>query len=97
MQPQLSVAELTALRNSPGSDPIPAVEGLPVTNASEELRLLFIDGVSVAWAAPGARDVIRGVPRGRYVTQWRTFLGDGFDAPVTQSVPSVLPDAGAPK
>jgi hypothetical protein len=90
----LTPAELAAFRvEVPGAPPQPTGEGLSVVNASEILRVLYIDGVPVAWAAPGARDLLP-LPRGRYVVQWRTFLGDAFDAPVTVSVPPSIPDAG---
>lgn len=87
--------ELAAFRiETPGAPPPPPGEGLVVANTSEMLRVLYIDGVPAAWAAPGARDLLP-LPRGKYIVQWRTFLGDAFDAPATQSVPAVVPDAGA--
>jgi hypothetical protein len=52
----------------------------------------------VAWAAPGAKDVLSGLQRGRYIVQSRTFLGESFDPPVTQTVPGLaqlgVSDAG---
>jgi len=42
-----------------------------------------------------------GLPRGRYVIQWRTFLGEKVEPPQTVEIPARLihggtPDAGAP-
>lgn len=90
--PMLSVAELGALRTGPSEippGPFAEGEGLLVVNGTDQLRVLVLDGVPVAWAAPGARDLLRGLPRGRYAAQWRTFLGDAVEAPVTQSVPGL--------
>lgn len=100
--PMLSVQELAALRLNDvdvPSTPNTPMDALVVSNPSVELRVLFIDGVPVAWAAPGARGELRGLHRGRYVAQWRTFLGDSIEAPIAQTVPGNLqvgavPDAG---
>lgn len=95
VQPLFAQTELLQFRNPDPTGAPPAPDGLAVVNASDELRMLFVDGVPVAWAAPNARDTLRGIPRGRYVTQWRTFLGDGVDLPLTQTVPmTTIPDAG---
>jgi hypothetical protein len=95
--PMLAPEELSALRTSPADGPgAGASEELSVANPSEVLRVLYIDGVPAAWAAPGATGPVNGLLRGRYVFQWRTFLGDEVDAPVTQAVPGALAkDAGA--
>jgi hypothetical protein len=98
----LSPQELGALRTSDVDVPANANavgDALVLANPSVELRLLFLDGVPVAWAAPGARGELRGLHRGRYVAQWRTFLGDAVEPAVAQPVPGVvqvgaLPDAG---
>ncbi|HVH43962.1 MAG TPA: hypothetical protein VM925_16535 [Labilithrix sp.] len=100
--PMLSSQELAALRSNDIEVPSnPSVDGdaLLVVNASVELRVLFIDGVAAAWAAPGARGELRGLRRGRYVAQWRTFLGDSIETPLAQTVPGIaqvgfVPDAG---
>jgi hypothetical protein len=96
----LGAAELAAFRSGPveiPAGPNANAEGLVVSNAADQLRVLHLDGIQVAWAAAGAKDVLRGLPRGRYVAQWRTFLGETFDVPVTQTVPGQLGviDAGA--
>jgi hypothetical protein len=74
---------------SPNSPPAPVVVDpvLAVFNPSVELRVLYLDGVPALWAAPNARGELRGLHRGRYVAQWRTFLGDSVETAVTQSVP----------
>jgi hypothetical protein len=97
----LALPELAAFRSGPveipAGGPNANTEGLLVSNTADQLRALHIDGIPVAWAAAGAKDVLRGLPRGRYVAQWRTFLGETFDVPVTQTVPGQLGviDAGA--
>ncbi|MDB4933715.1 MAG: hypothetical protein JWP87_687 [Labilithrix sp.] len=92
VQAALSPPELAAFRTTPIE--MPAVphgngDGLVVANASDQLRVLHVDGVPVAWAAPGAKDVLSGLQRGRYIVQSRTFLGEAFDPPVTQTVPGL--------
>ena len=56
-------------------------DGLVVSNASDQVRVLHVDGIPVAWVAPGAKDVLSGLQRGRYIVQLRTFLGDSFEPP----------------
>ena len=61
--------------------------------------MLYVDGLPAAWAAPNARGELHGLKRGKYVAQWRTFLGDAIEQPVTQTVPGTaqvgaVPDAG---
>lgn len=94
----LTPPELAAFRTGivdVQAGPYAQAEGLVVANASDELRVLTIDGVAVAWVAPGARDVVRGLSRGRYVSQWRTFLGDSVEPPVAQTVPGIAQIGGA--
>ena len=101
VSPLLAAHELAALRLSDidvGPAPIPG-DTLVLVNATVELRVLYLDGVPVAWAAPGARGDLRGLHRGRYVAQWRTFLGDALEPATTQTVPGLAqvgatPDAG---
>jgi hypothetical protein len=100
--PMLSTAELAALRTSDvdvAASPGSTGDALVLVNATDELRLLFVDGVAAAWAAPGARGELRGLHRGRYIAQWRTFFGDSIETAVTQAVPGTVqvgavPDAG---
>ncbi|MBX3234127.1 MAG: hypothetical protein KIT84_06290 [Labilithrix sp.] len=96
--PMLSAAELGALRSADVDvPPVPgATDALTVANSTFELRLLYLDGVAVAWAAPGARSEVRGLKRGKYVAQWRTFLGDSVEPPVAQTVPGIA-QVGTPE
>lgn len=93
VQAALSPPELGAFRTGPIEMPaIPHGNGdnLVITNPTDQLRVLHVDGVPVAWAAPGAKDVLTGLQRGRYIVQSRTFLGESFEVPVTQTVPGVI-------
>jgi hypothetical protein len=93
----LSKAELTALRTAPGPDtPVapgkdaqaPNTEaGLLLVDSTDELRVAWLDGVPVAWVAPGGRELLPSLQRGRYALQWRTFLGDAWEAPEVIVVP----------
>ena len=96
----LSAPELAAFRTGPiDLVPPPPGEALLLQNGTVQLRMLYLDGVPVAWVAPGARDTILGLMRGRYVAQWRTFLGETLDPPITVTAPGEVkigvPDAGA--
>jgi hypothetical protein len=81
-------AELAAFRTAPVDVPAPPgapagrpplEPGLALSNASDELRIVWIDGVPVAWVGPGERLLLPGLVRGRYALQWRTMLGDAWD------------------
>jgi len=98
----LSRADLAAFRSAPIDVPPPVVHdaqespveaGLLLLNSSDELRVGWLDGVAVAWVAPGGREWLPSLLRGRYVLQWRTFLGDSWGAPRTVAVPGSS-DAG---
>lgn len=98
--PLLTPQELGALRTGDVDVPSSAHPGangdaLALINASVELRVLHLDGVPVAWAAPNARGELRGLHRGRYVAQWRTFLGDVADTALSQTVPGTAQVATA--
>jgi hypothetical protein len=89
-------ADLAAFRNSavdmapawPRDAQAPAPEtGLQVVNSTDELRVAWVDGVAVAWVAPGGGEWLSSLVRGRYVLQWRTFLGDAWEPPRTIGVP----------
>ena len=98
VQAALTAAELAAFRTGPiDVSPVPhgTESGLVVANPSDQLRVLQLDGITVAWAAPGARDVLQGLHRGRYFVQWRTFLGESFDLPSTQTVPGTTQPGAA--
>lgn len=98
VQAALAPAELAAFRTGPVDVvPPPQVtgDGLVVANTSDQLRVLHLDGIPVAWAAPGAKDAVPGLLRGKYIAQSRTFLGETFDVPITQTVPGVVQLGGA--
>lgn len=96
----LTASELAALRTAPiDLVPPPPGEALLIHNGTVQLRMLYLDGVPVAWVAPSQRETIMGLQRGRYLAQWRSFLGDVLDAPVTVTSPGTtsvgVADAGA--
>src|SRR6185312_5464349 len=90
-------AELAGLRTAPVEIPPPASSaggpppepppGLLLANGTDELRVAWIDGVPAAWVAPGERLLVGSLLHGRYAIEWRTFLGDAWDAPVSVIVP----------
>jgi hypothetical protein len=93
VQAALSPPELAAFRTGPVEMPSVAHgngDGLVVANSSDQVRVLHVDGIPVAWVAPGAKDVLSGLQRGRYIMQLRTFLGDSFEPPVTHTVPGLV-------
>lgn len=99
VQAMLSMNELAALRTGPVDVPPPARggndTGLIIANQTDQVRMLFLDGVPIAWAAPGARDLIQGLHKGRYTAQWRTFLAETVDPPTLLVVPGSLQVGGA--
>ncbi len=88
----LTGSELAAFRTQAievplGDAGVDPNQGLVLVNATDELRVAWIDGVPVAWVGPGARISVPGFLRGRYQVAWRTFLGDVTDAPELVVVP----------
>jgi len=91
----LSKADLAALRNGPVDVPPPPRDagvpppeaGLLLVDGSDELRVAWIDGVPAAWVAPGGRELLPSLVRGRYTLQWRTALGDSWSDAQTVNVP----------
>jgi hypothetical protein len=98
--------ELAAFRSAPlpppsKSDPRAPGEGFIAANQSDTLMYLVIDGVPVVAVPPQSERYVIGTARGRYVTQWRTFLGDRVLPAQTVEIPArivygVSKDAGAP-
>jgi hypothetical protein len=66
-----------------------------LVNSSDQLRVAWVDGAAVAWVAPGGQEWLASLLRGRYVLQWRTFLGDAWEPPRTISAPGSS-DASGP-
>ena len=94
LTPLLSHPELVGFRlTDVDVGPNAAGDALVLVNTSAELRVFWLDGIPAAWVAPGGRGEIRGLHRGRYVGQWRTFLGDTVEPPRTQTVPGSSPPA----
>ena len=88
--------DLLSFRNAPVEQPPtqsrdaqapPPASGLVLVNQSDELRMVWVDGVAAAWVSPGARLALPSLMRGRYSLQWRTFLGDAWDPPETAVAP----------
>jgi hypothetical protein len=95
--------ELAAFRTAPIEIPPPPGRehddsvGLTLINSTDQLRVAWIDGVPAAWVAPGARIALPTLLHGRYLLQWRTFLGDSWDPPATIVVPGMSEAGRAPQ
>jgi hypothetical protein len=93
----LTKADLAALRIA-GTEPSHPGEGaaavLSLHNSTDELRYVWLDGVPLAWLAPGGRLDVGGVPHARATVQWRTFLGDAIDSGQTVSLPTMVDALG---
>lgn len=102
----LSRDELAAFRTTPvalppTTDPGVPGEGFMAVNHGDRLAYLLLDGVPVVAVPAASERYVIGPPRGRYVAQWRTFLGEKIDPPRAVEIPARLthggaPDAGAP-
>jgi hypothetical protein len=95
----LTSEELAAFRTRPTEAlPIPPgapKDGLLLHNATDVARYVFLDSVPVAWVDPGRDQLVVGPPRGRYQLQWRTFLGEAGDAPLTVDLPARVSIGGS--
>jgi hypothetical protein len=108
----LTREELAAFRSvplqlPPVTDPTIPGEGFMAQNKTDVLSYLLVDGVPAVAVQPGKEQYVIGPPRGRYIVQWRTFLGERIEPPrivempnrfVTGVAPAApgAPDAGAP-
>ncbi len=105
----LSREEVAAFRSAPlvlppVEDPRAPGEGFVAVNETDTLAYFFLDGVPVVAVPPTEQRYVIGTVRGRYVTQWRTFLGDRIAPAKTVELPARLTfgepkdvkDAGAP-
>jgi hypothetical protein len=98
--------EVAAFRSAPmqlppPEDPAAPGEGFIAANATDTLAYVFLDGVPVVAVPPNDQRYVIGTARGRYVVQWRTFLGDRIGPAKTVEMPAklvngVVGDAGAP-
>lgn len=102
----LSREELTAFRVAPLTLPpvrdssVPG-EGFVAVNHADRMMYLLLDGVPVVAVPPHADRYVIGPHRGRYVAQWRTFLGEKVQPAQTIEMPARVvfgsaADAGAP-
>jgi len=104
----LSREEVAAFRSAPLTLPpiqdarVPG-EGFIAVNETDTLAYFFLDGVAVVAVPASEQRYVIGTTRGRYVTQWRTFLGDRIGPAKTVELPARLTfgepkgkDAGAP-
>ena len=87
-------SDLPTFRSAPvdlpsAPDASPIEPGLVLVNSTDQLLAVWVDGVALLWVAPGAREVLLGLVRGRYTVQWRTFLGEAVDVPQLLGVPGV--------
>lgn len=98
--------ELSGLRSSalplpPPRDPATPGEGFVAINHTDQLAYLLLDGIPVVAVPAASERYVIGPQRGRYLTQFRTFLGETVDPPQIVEIPARLhhgaqPDAGAP-
>jgi len=73
-----------------GPQPLPVGDGhatITLGNATDELRVAWLEGVPAAWVAPRGRLDLPGLLRGRYQLEWRTYLGDAADPPLAVTAP----------
>jgi hypothetical protein len=102
----LTREELLAFRTAPLTlppvrDPAVPGEGFLAVNQADRLMYLLLDGVPVVAVPPHAERYVIGPPRGRYLAQWRTFLGEKVLPPQPIEMPARIVhgnvgDAGAP-
>ncbi|HMY15069.1 MAG TPA: hypothetical protein PKA58_02010 [Polyangium sp.] len=104
----LTREEVAAFRSAPlqlppVEDPRAPGEGFVAVNETDTLAYFYLDGVPVVAVPPSEQRYVIGTARGRYVTQWRTFLGDRIGPSKTVELPARLTfgepkfqDAGVP-
>ncbi|APR83684.1 Hypothetical protein A7982_09033 [Minicystis rosea] len=102
----LAREELVAFRSAPlqlppTRDPAVPGEGFVAVNNADRLMYLLLDGVPVVAVPPHGERYVIGPPRGRYLAQWRTFLGEKVLPPQPIEMPARIvfgnvADAGAP-
>jgi hypothetical protein len=88
----LTRADLAAMHAGvgEGAHPGDATAVLSLHNSTDELRFVWLDGVSLAWLAPGGRLDVSGVPHAHVSVQWRTFLGDAIDQAEVVTMPATV-------
>jgi hypothetical protein len=99
---ELGALRTAKLEGARPSDPAAPTEGLLAVNRTETLQYLLLDGVPVAAVPPLSERYLLGTQKGRYVRQWRTFLGEKVEAAEAVELPARLlvgppePAASAP-
>ena len=98
---EVAAFRTSALQLAPAADPLAPGEGFVAVNASDMLAYVLVDGVPVVAVPPNDQRYVIGTVRGRYVIQWRTFLGDRIGPASPLDLPArftfgEVPDAGAP-
>ena len=97
---------LAALRTAPlavptSRDASVPTEGFVAVNHSDRAMVLVLDGIPAVLVPPFGEEYVVGPQRGRYLAQWRSFLGEKVAPPHPIDMPARLvhggaPDAGAP-
>lgn len=85
--------EAAALRFRPvdvSNQPDAPSEGIKVRNEADLPRFLVVDGVPVAWVIAGGELHVPGLVRGKYLVQWRSFLGESGEPATLIEVPARL-------
>jgi len=101
--------ELRTFRKGPSASPSPPDprapdEGMVVSNRSDRMLYLWVDGVPVVSVGPWQERAVEGLLPGRYRMQWRSFLDDFVGEPSEHDLPARIrhgrpqqddePDAG---
>jgi hypothetical protein len=91
----LSREALASLRTSATTtasarDPRAPGDGFVAANHSDRLMILSLDGIPVVWVPPYGEQFVVGPIRGRYVAQWRSFLGEKIAQPQPVDIPARL-------
>jgi len=98
---ELGAFRVSALPLPPVRDPSVPGEGFVAVNHADRPMFLLLDGVPVVAVPPHAERYVIGPQRGRYLAQWRTFLGEKVLPPHPTEMPARIAhgsvaDAGAP-
>jgi hypothetical protein len=92
----VSREEAATFRTRPIETPQPQLgsgappDGLWLRNGTEVVRYALVDGVPVAFVAPGSEQAVTGFLRGRYNVQWRTFFADNLEPVLAADLPARL-------
>ncbi|NUP14362.1 MAG: hypothetical protein HOW73_50665 [Polyangiaceae bacterium] len=78
------------------ADPSAPPDGFIAENGRDQLMVLWLDGVPVVAVPALDRRFIIGPLPGRYVAQWRTFLGDRIDEARVVELPGIVRSVTAP-